>query len=124
MSWGSKQTATQLTSITTEQFFAFSAVTLITLNPGESAQCQVAVDFPTTPVDDAVISVYATLDTSTPTYDITPFIQFRLSRLTDPNSATFNVSDVQGFRVGIKRSGTSTTFTSADLSYKKNGLNL
>jgi hypothetical protein len=54
MAWGSKITATQLTGITTEQVFDQAP----TLNPRESAHCRVAVDFPASPTDDAVISVW------------------------------------------------------------------
>jgi hypothetical protein len=42
MAWGSKITATQLTSIATEQVFDQAP----TLNPRESAHCRVEVDFP------------------------------------------------------------------------------
>jgi len=58
MAWGSKITATQLTSITTEQVFDQAPA----LNPRESAHCRVEVDFPASPTDDAVISVYGSLD--------------------------------------------------------------
>lgn len=124
MAWSSKTSATQLASITTEQFFSFGGSTLVTLNPGESAHVQVDVDFPTTPVDDAIVSVYATTDASTPNYDDTPYQQFRVSRLIDPNAASFIVSDVYGFRIGIARSGSTNTITTADCAYRKNGLSL
>jgi hypothetical protein len=58
MAWGARITATQLTSITTEQFFDQTP----TLNPRESAHCRVAVDFPASPTDDAVIAVHGSLD--------------------------------------------------------------
>lgn len=124
MAWSSKTSATQLTSITTEQFFSFGGSTLVTLNPGESAHVQVDVDWPSTPVDDVIVGVYATTDASTPNYDDTAYMQFRISRLTDPNAASFVVSDVYAFRIGIKRSGSTTTITSADCAYRKNGLSL
>jgi hypothetical protein len=54
MAWGSKINATQLTSITTEQVFDQAP----TLNSRESAHCRVEVDFPASPTDNAVISVY------------------------------------------------------------------
>lgn len=125
MSWGSKTSATQLTSITaTEQFFSFGGSTLLTLNPGESADVQVSVTWPGSPVDDAIVSVYGTLDASTPTYDLTPYMQMRVPRSPSPDVMSFIVSDLYGFRIGIKRSGSTTTITSADCSYRKNGLNL
>jgi hypothetical protein len=45
MAWGSDAAATQLTSITTEQFFD----QVPTLNPRETAHVQVSVDFPSFP---------------------------------------------------------------------------
>ena len=42
MAWSSKTTSTQLTSITTEQFFSQTPA----LNPGESAHVEVDADFP------------------------------------------------------------------------------
>jgi hypothetical protein len=60
MAWGSDVVATQLTSITTEQFFDQAS----TLNPRETAHVQVSVDFPGSPTDHAIIVVYTTLDDS------------------------------------------------------------
>lgn len=125
MAWGTKTSATQITSIVgTEQFFSFGGSQLITLNPGESAHVQVSATWPGSPVDDLIVSVYATEDTSSPTYDLTPYQQFRLSRSPSPNVASFVVSDVRAFRIGVVRSGSTTTITSADCSYIKNGLSL
>jgi hypothetical protein len=54
MAWGSDTAATQLTGITTEQFFD----QVPTLNPRETAHVQVSVDFPASPTDRAIIAVY------------------------------------------------------------------
>jgi hypothetical protein len=54
MAWGSDTAATQLTGITTEQFFN----QIPTLNPREAAHVQVSVDFPSSPTDHAIIAVY------------------------------------------------------------------
>ncbi len=120
MAWGAKTSATQLVSITTEQFFD----TLVSLNPGEEAHVQVAVDFPVTPTDDAVFSVYSTLDTATETWDNVPIMQFTVSNALDPSQVSFRVGGVFKFRVGVKRSGSTDTLASADLSYRVNGINL
>lgn len=120
MAWGSETNATQLTSITTEQFFS----TLISLNPGETAVVQVSVDFPTTPTDDAIVGCYATLDDTSEVWDVVPFYEARLRNDNDPNRLTLAVRDVYKFRVGVRRSGSTDTLTSADLSYRKNGVNL
>lgn len=118
MAWGADTAATQLTSITTEQFFS----TVITLNPGELAHVQVSADFPATPTDHLVVSVYTTLDDTTEVWDITPWLQFQIDKATDPNRASFALYGCYKARVGVKRSGTTDTITSADLSYRKNGV--
>jgi len=99
MAWGAKTTATQLTAITTEQFFDQAP----TLNPRESAHCQIQVDFPATPTDDAVISVYGSLDGTA--WSATPLMVLVLDKDVDPNSIDFLVTGVYQFRVGMKRSG-------------------
>ena len=53
MAWGSDTAATQLTSITTEQFFN----QVPTLNPRETAHVQVSVDFPSSPTDHLLVAV-------------------------------------------------------------------
>lgn len=120
MAWGADTASTQLTSITTEQFFSQTP----TLNPGETAHCQVEVDFPTTPTDAAIISIYTTLDASTEVWDITPYVQFRLANSPDPGRLSFLIDGVYKFRVGVQRSGTTDTLTSADMSHRVNGINL
>ena len=115
MAFGAKTSATQLTAITSEQFFS----TLITLPNKEGvAHCQVSIDFPATPTDYGVVSVYSTLDDSSETWDKTPFLAFQVDKATDPNVVSFTVSGVYRFRVGVKRSGTTDTIASADMSYR------
>lgn len=120
MTWSGKTSATQLTSITTEQFFS----TLVTLNPGESAHCQVDINPPATPTDYGVVSVYATLDDAAENWDDTPILAFQVDKALDPNAVSFLVSGVYKFRVGVKRSGTTDTITSADFSYRLDGVRL
>ena len=118
MAWGSKITATQLTSITTEQVFDQAP----TLNPRESAHCRVAVDFPASPTDDAVISVYGSLDGTA--WSATPLMALVLDKDVDPNSIDFIVTGVYQFRVGVKRSGSTDTLASADLAFRKDGVSV
>lgn len=118
MAWGNKTSATQLTSITTEQFFDVTPP----LNPRERAHCEVEFNPPSTPTDDLVVSVYNTLDASSENWDDTPFMQFTISKAIDPNKASFIVEGVYKFRVGVKRSGSTDTITSADLSYRVDGV--
>ena len=42
---------------------------------------------------------------------------------TDPNRISFLVTGVYKFRVGVRRSGSTDTITSADLSLRKDGVN-
>ena len=121
MAWASEVAATQLTSITTEQFFSFGGSTNVTLNPGETAHIEVDVNFPTTPTDHCNVKVYGSLDAGTD-YDDTPFIQFQIDKGTDPNQASFLVSGVYSFRVGVSRSGSTDTITSADSRHRKDGV--
>lgn len=119
MAWSAETTAPQLTAITTEQFFA----PLVTLAPREVAHVQVAADFPAAPTDHAIIAVYATLDDTLEAWDATPLMQLTLDNALDPNRLSFLVAGVYKFRVGVKRSGTTDTIASADLSYRTNGVN-
>lgn len=120
MAWTAKVNATQLTSITTEQFFS----TLITLNPGEQAHVEVEANPVASPTDDLIVSVYATLDDASENWDDTAVFAFSIDNAIDPNKASFIVAGLFKFRVGVKRSGTTDTITSADLSYRKDGVSL
>ncbi len=120
MAWGSKTSATQLTAITTEQFFD----ELITLNPRELTHVQVDVDFPGSPTDDCIIALYGTLDDRSEDWDDTPFREIAVSKDTDPNAVSFTVGGVYKFRIGARRSGSTDTFASADMSYRKDGVSL
>jgi hypothetical protein len=117
--WGSDTAATQLTSITTEQFFN----QVPALNPRETAHVQVSVDFPGSPTDHAIVAVYTTLDDSSEVWDIIPMMEFLIENATDPNRISFLVTGVYKFRVGVRRSGSTDTITSADLSLRKDGVN-
>ena len=111
MAWGSDTAATQLTSITTEQFFN----QVPTLNPRETAHVQLSVDFPGSPTDHAIVAVYTTLDDTS---------EFLIENTIDPNRISLLVTGVYKFRVGVRRSGATDTITSADLSYRKDGVNV
>jgi hypothetical protein len=111
--------ATQLTGITSEQFFN----QVPTLNPRETAHVQVSVDFPASPTDHAIIAVYTTLDDASEVWDLIPMMEFLIENTTDPNRISFLVTAVYKFRVGVRRSGSTDTITSADLSLRKDGVN-
>lgn len=119
MAWGSDTTSTQLTSITTEQFFSQTPQ----FNPRELAHCQVDVNFPVSPTDNAIIAVYATLDTTTENWDDTPILEFTIDNALDPNAVSFTVGPgIFKFRVGVRRDGTTDTITSADMSHRVDGV--
>jgi hypothetical protein len=120
MAWGSDTASTQLTTITTEQFFSQTPQ----LNPGETAHCQVAVDFPTTPTDNAIVSVYATLDDSSEDWDEIPYMSFVIDNSEDTSDVSFLVSGVYKFRVGVKQDTGTTNLTSADMNHRVNGIDL
>ena len=88
-----------------------------TLNPRESAHCRVEVDFPASPTDGAVISIYGSLDGTA--WSATPLMVLVLDKDVDPNSIDFIVTAVYQFRVGVKRSGSTDTLASADLAFRK-----
>lgn len=123
MAWSAKTDATQLTSITTEQFFSFPTIlTVVPLNPGELVDVYVKYVPAGSPTDSLVVSVYGTLDGSV--FDIQPVLTFVLDKGTNPNSGSFVVSGLYSFRIGVKRSGTTDTIVSADCSFRRDGVSL
>ena len=120
MAWSSKTTSTQLTNVTTEQFFSQTP----TLNPGETAHIEVEYNPVATPTDNLVVAVYGTLDAATENWDETPILEFEIDNATDPNKASFLVSGVYKFRVGARRSGTTDTITSAEMAHRLDGVSL
>lgn len=120
MAWSSITNATQLTSVTTEAFFS----TLITLLPGELAHCQVDVNFPGTPTDDAIVAVYGTLDDTSENWDDSPVMELTITNDQDPHAVSFLVEGLYKFRVGLRRSGTTDTLTSGDMASRINGVSL
>lgn len=117
MAWSTESSETK-NSVTTEQFSSN-----ITLNPGETAHCEVDVDFPTTPTDNCVVSVYGSVDGGTD-YDDVPVFSFEVDNGVDPCQASFLVYGLYSFRIGVKRSGTTDTITSVVIRWKKDGINL
>ncbi len=65
--------------------------------------------------------MYTTLDDSSGVFDLIPMMEFE--NTTDPNRISFLVTGVYKFRVGVRRSGSTDTITSADLSLRKDGVN-
>lgn len=125
MAWGSKTSATQLTSITTEQFFSFGGSTVLSLNPGEAMHILVKANPVGSPTDHLIVAIYGTLDDATETvWALTPWAEFTVDKALDPNYVDFIVSGLFKFRIGVRRSGTTDTITDADCSYRKDGVSL
>lgn len=120
MAWDSDTAATQLTSIAaTEKFFS----TVVTLTPREISHVQVDINFVSTPTDDMLVAVYTTLDDSSERWDLVPWISFVVDKAVDPNILSFNIGPgVYRWRVGVVASGATDTHTSADLSYRSDGV--
>ena len=65
---------------------------------------------------------YGSLDGAS--WSATPLTVLVLDKDVDPNSIDFIVTGVYQFRVGVKRSGTTNTLTSADLAFRKDGVSI
>jgi hypothetical protein len=116
MAWGSKVSATQLTTISnTEQLFDVTP----TLLPQETAH--VAIDLnAVASTDNLVVSVYGSIDGTT--WSITPIIAFEIDSATDPNRVDFLITGYFQFRVGVESAGSTDDHTSADMSYRLDGV--
>ena len=112
-SFESNQAATQLTSITTEVFFSVTP----TLDVYEGCVVQIEVNPVASPTDDLIVAVYGRQDGTN--WDIVPFLEFTIDKADDPSRVTFVVKDVYEFRVGVRRSGTTDTITSADMDSRR-----
>lgn len=120
MAWSSKTNATQLTSITTtRQWFTSN----ITLNPGETAHVQLDIDFGGT-TDDMSVHVVTTLDDATENWDDYDYISFIVPNDTDPGARSFLLNGIYKARIGVQSTGATDTHTSADMSYRKDGVNV
>jgi len=95
---------------------------VVMLSPGEVAHCEVEYNAPSTPTDDCIVAVEATLDESSENWDDTPILTFTISKSPDPNKRSFTVSGVYKFRVGVYMSGATDTTGTADFSYRKDGV--
>jgi hypothetical protein len=74
-------------------------------------------------LDPAALARACTLDDSSEVWDLIPTMEFLIENTTDPNRISFLVTGVYKFRVGVRRSGSTDTITSADLSLRKDGVN-
>ena len=119
MAWGSKTDATQLTSVSTVQYFT----TTPTLNPGEVVHCEVQGNSSGT-TDNLLVEVFGTLDASGENWDDVPIMSFEIDCTSgNDEKASFVMKDIYKFRIGVTRVGSTDTFT-ADFSYRADGVSL
>ncbi len=121
MAWGSKTDSTKSSVTSTEQ-----ATGLLTLNPGELMHVQIDADPPASPTDDLTVNVYGTLDAASPVYDATPIFSFDIDKdaHASDNAASFILSGLYGFKIGVQAAGASTTYTEVKISYRKDGVSI
>lgn len=111
MVWSTKVHATQLTSITTEQFFSSG----ISLGVGERSHVQLKGTFPVGAVDSLTAQVFATLDASGEQWDSGAFLSLNI--LPAGPIVSFVVDRFYKFRVSVYRNG-STDDIDADMWYR------
>ncbi len=120
MPWDAKINSAQLEDFGQEIFFA----DMPTLDsPSHVAHCQVTVAFHPSngPSENAIVSVYGTLDDDGGAgWDVQPLsgLSFILSQDDNPNRITFTVSGVRRFRVGVRPERAGVVLDSADFSYR------
>lgn len=122
--WGDKVPASQLTNInTTIQYFDLA----LQLAPGETADVQFTVVFANPSDADALIYFYGTLDESSEDWD-TEEEWFASILITDTAGATKRASIPVDrkfkIRVGIKRGAGTINLVSADMSARKDNVDL
>jgi hypothetical protein len=112
-----KNVATQLTAVGPEQIFDKQPE----LPSSDSVvHCQVAVEFATGGIGDAIVSVYGVTDGTDADFDTQALdgLQFILKRQASPSRISFTVSGVSKFQVGVQSSGTLGELAKADFSFK------
>ena len=119
MAWANKVTATQLVTITTEQFFSWGGSQLLSFEPGKSYHFWVKANPPATPTDHLIVAVYPSNDDSSEGFDEIAWQEFYIDKAKDPNRVSFTIygTDIRKGRIGVRRSGTVDTYTDTDAQY-------
>ena len=108
MAWGSRQDATQRTSITSEVFFESGEVGL---SPGEAADVQVGCEFPATPTDNLVAAVYSSH------YDVKTFVDGDVNTTNEQITVTGHGYKDEAGPVRLYSSGTLPSGLAEDTDY-------
>jgi len=126
MAWGADTSLGTQTAVddTTEEFLP-SAGGGISLNPGESAHCQIQYDNTSGSLtDDIIISFYSTLDDTSEDWDEKPFMTIVVAPdSTNAEDISVLVSGVYSFRIGFLSSGATDTYDVGG-NYRKDGISL
>lgn len=134
MTWGTKGTSSALTLTGTYQTVQESAADLeISLNPGESCQVILDVDFQVTPTEDADILIVRSVDGTEYESDgeAERHIISAANRETDdPAERSIFVTDCHTFKIRSRvrdtddTAGGNDTTTTLTVHYRKNGINV
>ena len=111
--WGALQAATQLTTVTTEQFFDDQPQAA----PNEFVDVEVDSNSSGS-TDDSEFNVYGSLDGGTDFDDTARFGGVIENSTTDPNQIGFNTFGIYQYRVGFKRSAGSTDTFTGDMNHR------
>ncbi len=118
MAWNDEVDATQLTTISNViQWFASTIQT----NPGELAHVRIDYDPVTTPTDDLTFHIRRSLDGTD--WDDEDFMSGTIPNDNDPNQISLDLAGGYEWRIGVQSTGTTDDHTSADMSYRKDGIN-
>lgn len=121
MGWGTKTNILSDASIDSTDDYSSA----ITLNPGEIAHVEVKAKNKTSSslTDDAVVSVYTTLDDSSEDWDTEAIFSQSVTGSSNYLKISFVLSGIYKARLGVKSDGATDNFT-ASANYRKDGVNL
>lgn len=107
------QVATQLTNVTTEQFFDVTP----SLNGWDGSQIQIKADFPVSPTDGLDVNIYLRQDGIN--WDDKPAFSLNISNSDDNKWISIFWDTGFEYRVGVQRDGTTDIITSVDCNFRR-----
>ena len=119
MAWTGKSTLGSALSVTSSAL----QTPYLELNPGEQAHIQVEAAWVSTPTDDLIVRVMATLDPSSEQADTIPIWSQTVGNEAFDSYISFLVSGVFKFRIEYERSGSSDA-TEITTSYRTDGVSM
>ncbi len=119
MAYNDKVNATQLTTLSNViQWFD----SLIKPNPGEQVHVEIEYDPVSTPTDDLSFHIRRTLDDTSENWDDEDYQSGTIPNGNDPNKISFDLAGGFKYRIGVQSTGATDDHTSADMSYRKDGI--